>query len=177
MNEEYFNWLCELVCGDGYSEHLLRRELLRHLHQTEFTYILPMDGNRFEDGINLRYRFGDEIGYDARIITSYIDDRPCSVLEMMVALAARCEEQIMNDPTIGDRTGVWFWSMVGNMGLDDDLDEDEINDILERFLNREYEPNGQGGLFTLEGWNRDLRRVEIWYQAMWYLDDILQSAR
>ena len=43
--------------------------------------------------------------------------RPCSVLEMMIALSMRCEEQIMDDPDIGNRTGQWFWDMIDNLGL------------------------------------------------------------
>ena len=76
-----------------------------------------MDADRAEDGINLRYRFGYENGYESAMIASYLDDRPCSVLEMMVALSMKMEEQIMDDPDIGDRTSVWFWKMIDNLGL------------------------------------------------------------
>lgn len=39
-------------------------KLLRHLHNIDFQYMLPMDGNRAEDGIDLRYRFGYEKEYE-----------------------------------------------------------------------------------------------------------------
>lgn len=103
-------------------------------------------------------------------------DGPCSILEMMIALAIRCEETIMDDTSRGDRTSQWFWEMIVSLGLgsmsDDRFAPDIVDDILDRFLNREYEPNGKGGLFTIKNCEYDLRDVEIWYQLCWYLDSI-----
>ena len=102
---------------------------------------------------------------------------PCSVLEMMIAMAYRGEEQIMDDYNYGDRTGQWFWNMLSSLGLSkmSDLyfDEAYVSDIINRFLNREYEPNGKGGLFTIENTEYDLREVDIWTQFMWYLEDFI----
>ena len=53
---------------------------------------------------------------------------------------------------------------------DDEYDKQVANKIINRFLNRDYGKDGRGGLFTIEGAKRDLRYVEIWSQAMWYLD-------
>ena len=78
--------------------------------------MIPMDGNRAEDGIDLRYRFGHEQHYSDAMVASFLDDRPCSVLEMMIALSIRCEEHIMDDPDVGNRTGQWFWSMIASLG-------------------------------------------------------------
>jgi hypothetical protein len=103
-------------------------------------------------------------------------DGPCSVLEMILALAIRCEENIMDDPLKGDRTKQWFWGMINNLGLDTmtDMNYNErfIDDCVCRFLNRDYEPDGRGGLFTVRNCYEDLRNVEIWYQLLWYLDTI-----
>lgn len=142
----------------------------------DFTYQLAMDGNRFEDGIELRYRFGYENGYDSAMIVNYLDDSPCSVLEMLIALSIRLEEHIMDDPEIGNRTGQWFWNMITNLGLgsmdDRKFNENHVKNIVTRFLDRQYKPDGRGGLFRLENCHYDLRKVEIWYQACWYLDRI-----
>ncbi len=177
LSDEYFEWMYHLVCDDGYSKKLSYRKLLEFLNEVEFYYILPMDGNREEDGINLRYRFGYEMGYDDPLIATYLDNRPCSVLEMMVALSLRCEENIMDDPDLGDRIGQWFWGMVVSLGLggmhDDRFDPLKASHILHRFLERNYEADGEGGLFTIPGCKHDLRQVEIWYQMCWYLNDIL----
>lgn len=177
LNNEYYKWMCKLVCGEQYSKNLSYRKLLRYLHSVEFVYIIDMDGNRAEDGVDLRYRFGYEFGYSDPMIAAYLDNRPCSILEMMVALSIRCEEHIMEDSDIGDRTGQWFWNMIVSLGLgsmtDAKFDENYVEKVVNRFLNREYDRDGKGGLFTVEHCRRDMRSIEIWYQMCWYLDTIL----
>lgn len=176
LNDRYFDWMYQLVCSKKYTRGLSYRRLLYHLHGIDFEYTIEMDGNRAEDGIDLRYRFGRENSYEDSMIASYLDNRPCSVLEMMVALAIRCEEQIMSDPNIGDRTGRWFRDMLHSLDLlfmsDSKFDERYVDDIIFDFLDRNYERNGKGGLFTVDN-GRDLRSVEIWYQMCWYLNNIL----
>lgn len=173
VREEYFNWLFDLVCGDRYSESVSFKELLKYLHSVEFEWSIPKDENRAKDGVNLRYRYSMRNGFDDVPSSLY---GPCSVFEMMVALAIRCEEDIMDNPNMGDRTGQWFWNMISNLGLgsmtDTRFDEEYVDDVITRFLNREYEPDGEGGLFTIRNCDRDLRDVEIWYQLCWYLDTI-----
>lgn len=168
----YFNWLVSLVVGTRFGKGISFNKLLMRLHDTEFTFLIPRDANRADDGINLRWRYAVRHGH--RNIQCL--DGPCSVLEMMVALSIRCEENIMDDPIIGDRTGQWFWGMITNLGLgsmrDDIFDRDYVDQILMRFLNRDYDPDGRGGLFTVRNCDRDLRDVEIWYQLCWYLDSI-----
>lgn len=174
---EYFEWMVQLVCKENHSKRLSYRKLLMYLHAIDFTYILSMDRNRSEDGVDLRYQFGYERQYSESMITAYLDDMPCSVLEMMVALALRCESDIMNDPEVGDRTSRWFWNMVSSLGLssmtDTRFDRAHIKGVIRRFLNREYDRNGAGGLFTIERCANDLRTAEIWYQMCWYLDSIV----
>lgn len=171
IENDYFEWLFELVCGKRYAKDISYRKLLTLLHNTEFTYIIPMDENRASDGISIRNRFLTVNNYRSDSI-----DRPCSVLEMMVGLAIRCEENIMDDPRLGDRTGQWFWGMINNLGLgamyDSNFDKRYAIDTIQRFLNRDYEPNGKGGLFTIKKCDEDLRNVEIWHQLCWYLDSI-----
>lgn len=178
LNNAYFEWLCKLVCKKRYSANRTAyRKLLRRLHDIDFNYTIPMDGNRAEDGISLRYRFGYEHSYDAPMIASYLDNRPCSVLEMMIALAIKGIDHIMYDPDIGERPGEWFWNMVRNLGLEymdnPNFHVDYVDSCIFRFLDREYEPNGAGGLFTVEHTNRDMRFVDIWYQMCYYLDEII----
>lgn len=175
--DEYFRWLSEIVRENRRSRHISYEKLLVHLHEIEFTYLIPKDQNRAEDGVDLRYRFAMIQGYDQSVdLVMNILDGPCSVLEMMVALAIRCEENIMDDPNVGDRTGQWFWGMVVNLGLgsmtDNRFDKRYVDDIVARFLDREYEPDGKGGLFRVRNCDRDLRDVEVWHQLCWYLDSI-----
>lgn len=177
INDEYFEWLFDLVCRQRFAEQISYRRLLSYLHNTEFRYIIRRDQNRADDGIDLRYRFalarGNRDSYESIMADL---EGPCSVLEMMIALAIRCEETIMDDANIGDRTGQWFWGMVRSLGLgsmtDSRFDRELVEDVVTRFLDREYEPDGEGGLFTIRRCEYDLRTVEIWYQLCWYLDTI-----
>lgn len=175
--DEYFEWLLDLVCGDRYSEEVSYRKLLTALHSIEFTYFVPNDQNRAADGEDLRYRFVLDRDYEdmEEVILNALYG-PCSVLEMMIALALRCEENIMDDPSIGNRSGQWFWSMINNLGLrsqvDELFDESRVRDVIARLLNRDYEPDGRGGLFTVRNCSSDMRDLEIWIQMWRFIDNI-----
>lgn len=171
--DNYFEWMFDLVCTGRYVEPISFRRLLSYLHDVEFTYSIPKDSNRAEDGIDLRYRFAYDTG--CACADGYLDG-PCSVLEMMIALAIRCEEGIMDDATKGNRTAQWFWKMVVNLGLgsmtDDRFDLRYVEEKIDIFLNREYEADGRGGLFTVTDCRFDMRDLEIWVQMCYFLDNI-----
>ena len=173
VNDEYFEWLCELVGLKRFARQMSYRKLLSHLHLIEFTWFIPFDDNRADDGVQLRRRFSLE--QNDLSLQKFLRG-PCSVLEMMVALAVRCEDWIMDDDLMGNRAGQWFWGMVHNLGLspmtDSEFDKDFIDTVIARFLNREYAPDGRGGLFTVKNSDRDMRTVEIWIQLSWYLGSI-----
>lgn len=178
VTDEYFNWLYDRVCTGRAHENMSYKKLFMLLHQIEFTFSIPKDVNRATDGINLRYRFAVTSEDDPEFqddIMDALDDGPCSVLEMMVAIAVRCEETIMDNPKYGDRTGQWFWSMMSNLGISNMHDEifnrRIVEDKIHRFLDRQYEPNGKGGLFYIRDCEDDLRELEIWTQLCWYLDN------
>lgn len=174
---EYFDWLCRIVNEHRFGKEISYRKLLIFLHMTDFYWKISTDGNRAADGISLRWRFCCETDREELygIVSEYLDG-PCSVLEMMVALAIRCEENIMDNPQIGSRTGQWFWGMIRSLGLgnmsDKYFDKRYATDTIEVFLQRKYQPDGKGGLFTLRNSSRDLREVEIWRQLCWYLDEV-----
>ena len=174
INDEYFDWLCEVVDSKRFSKHVSYRKLLMHLHSIEFTWFIPYDDNRADDGIMLRRKYA--LAHHDEELSDYISG-PCSVLEMMAALAIRCEESIMDDTLFGNRTGQWFWGMIRNLGLspmnDSNFDAEFVDDVIAWFLNREYEPDAKGGLFTIKNCDHDLRTVEIWRQLSWYLGSIM----
>lgn len=172
IEKEYFDWICGVVQANNNYQ-----KLLWHLFKNiRFEAILSRDENRADDGINLRYRFSQEGRYSYSEICYALDNRDCSMLEMIAALALKCEENYMYDFTIGDRTSQWFWEMLKNLGLDsfDDYhwSEDYVNEICEVFINRDYAPDGKGSLFYIPGCEKDMREVEIWYQMCWYLNEM-----
>lgn len=170
IRDEYFDWLCDLVCRNRYSDELSYRKLLKRLHTVEFTWLIPSDKDRAEEGLSLRYRYQSATGRTCE------DYGPCSILELMIALSIHCEQSIMDDPVIGDRTGQWFWQMIANLGLGSMTDirynDDYVDDVIDRFLNREYDPDGRGSLFRIRDCPRDVRDMEIWHQLCYFLNTI-----
>ena len=177
IKDAYFEWMYHLVFDDKYFRQLSYRKLLKRLDEIPFEYTIALDENRVRDGEDLRYRFGDIYNLPGSLIASFLDDRPCSVLEMMIALVVRCEESIMDNSSFGDRTGQWFWGMIVSLGLgkmtDSKFDERYVNKTIRRFMDRKYNMNGSGGLFTVENSRYDMRDIEIWYQMCLYLDTTL----
>lgn len=173
----YFEWLCRIVCTDRFPRSISYSELLMYLHSTQFRYSIQLDADRAGEGVYLRWRFvcENDFGYNQDAVLAELEG-PCSVLEMMIAAAIHCEEHIMDDSEIGDRTGQWFWSMIANLGLNGmsnaHFDVQVVEDSVTRFLDRQYEPNGKGGLFTIKNCEHDLRKVPIFHQLCWYLNNI-----
>lgn len=176
LRKEYFEWLCDFVYDEKrMSRGLSYNKMFSFLFDTPFHWTMTMDENRAADGIDLRYRFGREYGIADPIIASYLDDRDCSMLEMMVALALRMENQIMENPDVGNRVGQWFWDMVVSLDInmpDSRFDCGRADASINRLLEHTYKRNGEGGLFTIRGSGKDMRRTEIWYQMCYYIDEI-----
>ena len=173
LRDRYFQWICQIAMNGEAENH---QRLLRFLFNKDYRYIHPRDENRESDGIDLRYRFGYVSDAPLYQITNELDNRPCSVLEMMVALALRCEENIMRDFEIGDRTFEWFKDMLYSLNLyydDQHFNESRADVVIDLFLDRHYAPDGNGGLFHLRHPYEDLRQVETWCQAMWWIDEKL----
>lgn len=178
--EDYFRWLASIAMGNDVSIDSYNR-LMHKLYSTGFRYFIPRDRNRVEDGIDLRWRYACIVATDDRERTAitrelYLPHNTCNVLELMVALAIRCEETIMDNPKYGNRTRQWFWGMIRSLGLagmiDNDYNEAYTEEVLDRFMDREYDQDGRGGLFTIKNCEYDLKTAEIWYQLCWYIDSI-----
>ena len=115
--EQYYDWLYKIVCGEWEPRNLSFHRLLMYLFNRDYIPACEMDVCRATDGINLRYRFASENNIPYGKIDAVFQGVPCSMLEMMVALAIRIEEHIMEDRSMGNRVGQWFWSMVVSLGL------------------------------------------------------------
>lgn len=171
--EEYFNYLTDKI-SEGVVRH---RSLLAYLFDRPFTwsYKIQTDANRAKDGKFLRDRYANETG-DYLLYSDRIE--PCSVLEMLVALSIRIEEDIMAEPG-EEKPEKWFWEMIKNLGLYPATDkvyrEDLVRGIVDNWLTRNYEPNGNGGLFPLHSAKKDQRLVSIWDQMNFYLNEKLKG--
>jgi hypothetical protein len=166
-NDSYFGVLCELAGLDSPIERCGYYELMNQLYHTEFIWSVLNDDNRSSDGLKLREKYG-----------FVQEDVPCSLLEMLMALAIRCEDEILYSPTYGNRSKDWFWMMMTNLGLNKMRDlsfnkawnNDDVTGICDVFMDREYGYSGHGGgLFPLKHPHKNQTEVEIWYQLSTYL--------
>ena len=181
IRSDYFNWLIDLTntwCWKNSNEKDDYYLLLEYLYDRQFVWTMMMDGNRAQDGVETRLRFVEQSDeYDYRDVYLYLT-HPCNVLEMMAALASRCEDHIMGDPSQTDNTGKWFWEMITNMHLDKMtdryFDEQRVDEIVTNMLDRNYAKNGDGGLFKIHD-DKDMRYVDIWCQLNWYLNEVAEN--
>jgi hypothetical protein len=175
LADSYFWWLCSQV--EGARPGKKYKKFLRTLDKNEF-YVLsnvPLDRNRATDGLKLREEWSRDNG---GIGADRFPGKPCSVLEMMVALARRIEYNVHDDQH-GDRTAKLFWEMIQNLGLKEFTDKDPGSQtytrnnerILDEFMARDYASNGKGGLFPLKFPKENQRNVEIWYQMASWIEE------
>lgn len=174
--DDYFLWLANKVDADlsRYSE------LLYILYDTDFVYSsdIELDQSRCEDGLSLREDFVYENPGEDWVF--YIN-RGCNVFEAILALAIRMEDNLAEDNS-GDRTRVWFWQFIKNLGLgkytNDRLtyqgygrEEDDfcIQEILNKWMFREFDYDGTGSIFPLKKASRDQRNRPIIYQMSDYI--------
>lgn len=172
IEAEYFNWLCNKIQVRRKKTY---KRLYFQLYFTGFRWSIPLDKNRSSDGVSLRYIFAMEV-YGNPDIESKLPKTDSNVLEMMAALSDRLDREYTGDLINGSRAYIWFWNMMKNLGLDDfddlNYDENRVGFIITRMLNRQYRPDGLGNLFYLPNTNEDVRTMEIWKQAMRYVNEI-----
>lgn len=159
---DYYIWLCDLIDLRSHSDYT---KLISFLSDTEFYWSVANDSNRAEDGKQLR----TDYIYESGLMT---DDpwiyEPCSVLEMLIALARRIRIDVMPDYDI--EIDEWFWIMISNLRLYD-FDNDhfytvEIDNLLCDFMDR----TGDNFLFYCGNRSRkEMVRTEIWYQMQFWL--------
>ena len=172
--QDYFQYLCHLA---RLNEHAGKNYtiLAKDLHKMPFRVVLDRDDNRVGDGLELREdyarTYGEHVVYDSM--------SGCSVLELLLGVAKRMDFELSDPYDANEHVHRYFWELIQNLGLDT-YDDDSYftiggwfscKDILDRFVDRNYRRNGQGGLFPLRYPKGDQRCVEIWYQMHAYLEE------
>lgn len=165
-SEAYFDWLCDKINLPEGSYDILIREL----YSMEYYWVIGLDENRAEDGYVLRGYFHNADGSTA---LDTLRDKPCSVLEMLIGLAQKMD-YLLSDDGRGDRTRIWFWEMIGNLGLDKYYDAcfeepfgkdmsriGEIHDICNKWMGRRFTYRGYGSPFPLAAPHRDQREQQL----------------
>ena len=144
LKEDYFNKLKEAVGCRFYDN------LLRGLYNREFYSPLELDNNRAAWGIWYRRRYMND--------DEAASLGPCSVLEMMIALAEQIDTHA--DMTPDARIKRYFWMMVENLGMLGMTDMTwgsntaaEFNNKIDILLDRKYGDDGVGSLFPLQSYS------------------------
>lgn len=174
--EEYFNWLLDFVC-DSFSR-MNYSELFANLYNTDFVWSIPLDENDAEHGKYLRYLFSLD-----RVEGSFgldILDGPCNMLELLVSLSINIEH-VMFDDRYGDRTSVWFWTMIENLGIkmnNNSFDEGHFNEHMRIFMDHRYDSDGgNGGLFYVPGCKIDFKNAPIYHQGCKFEENLVKNER
>lgn len=163
---QYLIWRCHLEYMRKYSR------LFACLHAIPFTWTLDRDDNREADGIELRDGYSIPSEY-----SKYEDefrDHWCSVLEMLIALAIRVDDDLIGDPA-EEHPEEFFMVMIRNLGLDiykgNRYSKEDVIKIVDRWLWREFDRSGRGSPFPLKYVRTDQRKVEIWDQMSSYVSE------
>lgn len=163
INDDYYAWLLDKVDA-LHGEHENYLLLMQYLYTNDFRYVLSMDANRAKGGLSLRSIYAMSAG----VYLEDVKDGPCSILEMLVALADNMY-MYTDEPT-----SKWFWEMIENLGLmiydDNNYNENYISQKINAWMDRNFDMSGHGSIFPLpEEIDIDSRSMEIWNQMNKYL--------
>lgn len=159
----YFDWLLDRI---GWEDQKLE-PTLRILHDMDFFWVCPMDKNRAEDGIYRRREFFEDIGLsDAKF------GRGCSVFEMLAWFSIRIDEDYTGDPT-EPRPDLLLFEMIRNLGLTriSSKNRKKMEENVLRWMNRDFDYDGKGGIFPLRNPSCDQREIELWRQMTAYISE------
>ena len=171
----YFLWLCSLVNADlsCYSE------LLYALHEMDFVWVIELDSDRADDGLELRRKYYEQDHNEDWIM---FWERPCTVFEALIGIARRMN-YILEDEDSGDMTFMYFWEFIRNLdlkkysnkrldGRPKELVENDLYDIqaiCNNWMTRNFEPDGRGSIFPLPYASEDQAHISLTYQMNNYV--------
>ena len=185
MQPEYFEWLVSKVTSPAVPADEPARAVMAVLYGIRVKN-LPMadDEPRLVDGKQLRIEYEDECRTSAFTPEDAAnhDVDLCTVLELLVALSRHMDD-IMRDPLDPSSSAPsWFWGMVSTMvGQSyypccywsfpiNSATVQIVHDCALKFLSRQYDRNGyNGNIFVGPYPNVDVREVDIWTQACWFM--------
>ena len=139
------------------------------LFDSPFEVILDKDSDRISDCLALRGQYFYEIG-----INGDFSNKEVSILELLISLAIRIDNEYIGNPN-DPHPEIIFWEMICNLGLNkfdnSHYNGDKIYRILGNFVSRQYDFNGNGGIFPLKNVCFDQKDVEIVGQMKAYLSE------
>lgn len=141
--------------------------LVTHLDARIFVAGVERDENRITDAIFFRDEYYEGASSD-------LVEKPISVLEVLMALASRCCDNIIGEPDEFNY-GKIFTDMLINLGLlrfdDGSYSNEEVDVIIDNFLNRNFGKHGEGSIVYLQEPRHNPKKVDLWYLMMWYITE------
>jgi hypothetical protein len=173
IEEAYFRWLYDLVYEIWDPRSAQSFTVISSLmHQVIFTPLVPYDENRVADAAELRNEFLKTAYKAGPAETANIMIPDASVFEVLIELGRKADFMV---PLTAK---VWFQIFVENLKLDKYTDQFcltrstwPVERAINRFNNRTYRADGNGGIFPLRRPKHDQREVELWYQMGAYMTD------
>lgn len=176
MEELWEDYLQYLIWVGHLEKFRDFENLFELLHNIEFTWSIERDENRAGDGMELRdnYNIPIEISHNENLLIEEFMNRSCSVLEMLIGLAIRVDDEFLGDPA-EPHPEEFFWEMIKNLELDNypnrRFDYYKIKNKIQKWLDRDFTRKGSGGLFPVYNDDRDQRDLEIWDQMNSYINE------
>lgn len=169
---DYFEWLTSQIDIPESNQHTYN-ELFSRMYEIEFVWHISGDGNRVQDGLDLRTQFMNQTRRRRSLDLDTIIHKGASVLEVLIALSIRTAF------TAGGVPEIWAWQLIENLHLERSFDPltpgkaNRVDDILEALIWRTYQRDGQGGFFPLSSEApSDQTKIEIWDQMNIYVNEI-----
>ena len=168
---EYMDFLCDRI---GFNKKIYYK-LIKHLHSVPFkaSRSSSRDFNRIDDGLYQRRYFLRSKG-----LVGGDFNELCSVFEMLCGLTYRLSSDFLGYDEDGyENMDIIFMFFIKNLGLDrydgELYDEDyvEIDEILDDFMDRNYENDGKGSLFYIGKYVKGYKNMEIWEQMNVFLSE------
>ena len=180
--DRYFEWMLDCIGADKSNHRQI--ETLYLMHCFTFAWTHPLDSNREADGYGLRKEFDSKYHCSQDEWETYMMG-PCTVLEMIIALAYRWWFHLHWEPDAPIREQYsLFWEMYNNLGLDKAETDEEVETIIFRMMERDYDEYCHGGMFPIsklpsifdEDKNRycfiDMRNQDLWMQMNFYDNEV-----
>lgn len=157
----------EFLYTKGFSDDKYR-SLALYLHSIPFEWRIDMDKNRMYDGLAMRIEFDNERS-DPSLYSS-LEGNECTMLEFFVGFAFRLVRDMFGDEDISVEELVEV--MLTSLDIFyEEFNEDEVKDILDDWIDGEYDDYGKGNIFSFEEKQDHLNEVHMWMQASWWWNE------
>lgn len=129
------NYLSHLTFKFVDDETCIYKSLLKKLLSIEYQHNI-INEDRYDDVIEYRKNYLIDNNIDKKDILNEYD---VSILEVLIVLSIRIEDEIMCSEKYGDRSCQWFWAILQYAGLtafyDDDYNDDKVEGIVYNWMN------------------------------------------